>query len=63
MFHACTKHIEIDYHLLREQVAQKLMGIRFIHSEDQVVDGFTKALPEQRLITFRSNLNFTESCD
>jgi len=41
-----TKHIEIDY-ILTEQVAQKLLDIRFIHSEDQVADGFTKALPER----------------
>ena len=34
VFHARTKHIEIDYHFVRERVAQKLLQIKFISSED-----------------------------
>jgi hypothetical protein len=57
VFHARTKHIEIGYHFVREQVAQKLLDVRFIASAYQVADGFTKALSIQRLISFRNNLN------
>jgi hypothetical protein len=57
VFHARTKHIEIDFHFVRERVAQKLLDIRFINSGDQVVDGFTKALPRVNLRQFRDNLN------
>jgi histone deacetylase 1/2 len=57
IFHARTKHIEIDFHFVRERVAQKLLDIRFIASGDQVADGFTKALPVTKLIQFRRNLN------
>ena len=57
IFHARTKHIEIDFHFVRERVAQKLLEIRFIHTGDQVADGFTKALPVFKLSQFRVNLN------
>jgi histone deacetylase 1/2 len=57
IFHARMKHIEIDFHFVRERVAQKLLEIRFIHTGDQVADGFTKALPVVKLRQFRDNLN------
>jgi hypothetical protein len=44
IFHARTKHIEVDYHFVRERVTRKLLEIDFVPSRDQVVDGFTKAL-------------------
>ena len=57
VFHARTKHIEIDFHFVRERVANKLLDIRFIHSQDQVADGFTKALPTRSFEDFKYNLN------
>jgi hypothetical protein len=47
IFHARTKHIEVDYHFIRERVARKLLKIDFVSSRDQVADGFTKPLPVQ----------------
>lgn len=57
VFHARTKHIEIDFHFVRERVAQKLLDIRFINSGDQLADGFTKAITAAKLRQFRTNLN------
>lgn len=57
IFHARTKHIEIDYHFVRERVAHKLLDIRFINTQDQVADGFTKPLAVVKLRRFKDNLN------
>ena len=57
VFHGRTKHIEIDFHFVRERVAEKKLDIRFIPSKDQVADGFTKALPTKSFEEFKRNLN------
>jgi hypothetical protein len=45
VFHARMKHIEVDYHFVRECVSQKRLQIKFISSKYQLVDIFTKSLP------------------
>jgi len=57
VFHARTKHIEIDFHFARERVAQKLLDVRIISSADQLADGFTKPIVAAKVDQFRSNLN------
>jgi len=63
VFHARTKHIEIDFHFVRERVAQKLLDIRFISTSDQVADGFTKPITAAKLQGFRYNLNLVNVGD
>jgi hypothetical protein len=63
VFHACTKHIEIDYHFIRERVAQNRLDIRFISTKDQIADGFTKALPVKGFDEFKRNLNLSRALD
>lgn len=60
VFHARTKHIEIDFHFARERVAQKLLQVQFISTHHQVADGFTKALTRDKLHNFRHNLNLVK---
>jgi hypothetical protein len=57
MFHARTKHIEMDYHFVRKRVARKQLVIHFISTNDQLADGFTNALPMVKLKKFQYNLN------
>jgi histone deacetylase 1/2 len=60
VFHARTKHIEVDYHFVRERVANKLLDIRFIPTGDQVADGFTKPLSYRAFEDFKHNLNLSK---
>ena len=57
IFHERAKHIEIDFHFVRERVAKKQLQVRFIPSKDQLADGFTKSLPTQQFEDFKHNLN------
>lgn len=63
VFHARTKHIEIDFHFVRERVANGQLAIRFVSTNDQVADGFTKALPVKKLDEFKRNLNLSTGSD
>uniref|UniRef100_A0A2N9FMC6 Integrase catalytic domain-containing protein n=1 Tax=Fagus sylvatica TaxID=28930 RepID=A0A2N9FMC6_FAGSY len=44
VFHARTKHIEVDYHFIRDRVVRKDLQVRFINSGDQLADILTKGL-------------------
>jgi histone deacetylase 1/2 len=57
VFHARTKHIEVDFHFVKERVTQKLLQIKFISSKDQLADIFTKPLPLPTFEGCRCNLN------
>jgi hypothetical protein len=57
VFHTRIKHIDVDYHFIRERVARKQLNIRFISTHDQVADGLTKTLSSLKLIEFQHNHN------
>jgi hypothetical protein len=56
-FHGRMKHIEIDYHFVRERVDDKQLEVPFIASKDQLADGFAKSLDLKKLKLSRHNLN------
>lgn len=57
MFHGRTKHIELDVHFIKEQVATKNLSVLFVTSEFQVVDLLIKALSENRFCILRNKLS------
>jgi hypothetical protein len=57
LYHARTKHIEIDYHFVRDMVAKKLLDVCFISGKDQLADVLTKPLAAIQFVMLRSNLN------
>ena len=56
MFHARTKHIEVDYHFVHEKVLRRDVMLKFISTHDQLADLFTKSLPSPRFNWLTSKL-------
>ncbi|GJY95638.1 retrovirus-related pol polyprotein from transposon TNT 1-94 [Tanacetum coccineum] len=46
--HSCTKHINVRYHFIKEQVKKGIVELFFVGTEYQLADLFTKALSEDR---------------
>ena len=49
IFHERTKHIEVDYHFIREKIALGCMTTSFVNSSDQLAVIFTKSLRGPRI--------------
>ena len=60
VYHARTKHIEVDYHFIREKVINKDIAIQYIPTLDQIADIFTKGLTSSRFQFLRNKLMVCE---
>ena len=56
IFHARTKHIEVDYDYIEEKVLGKVMKVNFISTLDQLENIFTKALSSPRFLDLANKL-------
>ncbi|KAK9217771.1 hypothetical protein WN943_006399 [Citrus x changshan-huyou] len=54
--HSRTKHIEIRHHFLRDHVQKGDVVIKFVSTENQLADIFTKPLSEEHFIKIRHEL-------
>ncbi|XP_019150243.1 PREDICTED: uncharacterized protein LOC109147061 [Ipomoea nil] len=61
VFHARTKHVEIDYHFVRDKVSTGEFLVNFVSTKDQLADIFTKPLASARFSSLRENLNVVSS--
>jgi histone deacetylase 1/2 len=57
IFHTRIKHVEIDYHFVRDRVVKNEIQIRFISFKDQLVDVLTKPLLHFAFASLRSKLH------
>jgi hypothetical protein len=60
VFHARTKHIEVHYHFIREEVLAGEIDFIYVSTKDQVVDILTKVLGVEKHRRFRSMLGVME---
>lgn len=60
VFHARTKHIEIDIHFVRDRVLAKLLDVRFVDSSHQTADMLTKPLSIPHFTGFLNKLLLRE---
>ncbi|MCO5589168.1 hypothetical protein L7F22_043134 [Adiantum nelumboides] len=56
VFHACTKHIEVHYHYVRERLSVGEINLAYVPTQDNFADLFTNALSREKLETFRKAL-------
>ena len=51
-----SKHIDIKYHHIRDLVREKKIDLKYIKSQDNLADGFTKYLNNTLMTKFRNNI-------
>ena len=56
VFHSKTKHIEVDYHFVKEKVIRRDLGVKFTSGKDNYVDILTKPLPRPPFLFFCGKL-------
>ncbi|XP_019168374.1 PREDICTED: uncharacterized protein LOC109164073 [Ipomoea nil] len=56
VFHARTKHVEVDYHFVRDRVSTGQLKVNFVSTHDQLADIFTKPLATKRYCDLRFKL-------
>ncbi|KAM0960323.1 hypothetical protein ACFX2I_025293 [Malus domestica] len=61
VMHQRTKHIEIDVHFVRERVANQLLQVQFVSSNEQFADVLTKGLSTPLFQTHCYNLRLVRS--
>lgn len=54
ILHARTKHVEVDFHYVRELVGKKKLDVKYLCSDDLVADNMTKAM--SRFYVLRNKL-------
>ena len=60
ILHSRAKHIEIKHHFIRDYVQKGVIDLKFIETENQWVDIFTKPLAVERFDFIKKNLNMME---
>ena len=55
-----TKHIDVSYHYVREQVDNKNISVKYCRTEDMLADVMTKGLSKVQFERFRDMLGLVK---
>ena len=58
--HGRTKHIDIKYHFIRDQVSKGTITLKYCATEDMTADVFTKALSRERFCKLREMIGIKQ---
>ena len=61
VFHARSKHIEIQHHFVRENLQSKEIDLMYCNTDENAVDMFTKQIDKAKFEMFRSILRVVEN--
>lgn len=60
-YHKRTKHIDVRYHFIREKYEEGLFLLKYVPTDEQLADIFTKSLLKGRFQLLRSMLNIIKN--
>ncbi|XP_057977789.1 uncharacterized protein LOC131164539 isoform X2 [Malania oleifera] len=61
VFHSKTKHMDIDYHFVRDRVAANSLKISFCSTNDQLANILTKQLVSDKFLHFATSLKVVDT--
>ncbi len=59
-YHSKTKHIDIKYHFVRQQLSNKTIALQYCSTNDMIADVFTKSLSFDKFVRMRESLGLFE---
>ncbi|RWS05910.1 gag-pol polyprotein-like protein, partial [Dinothrombium tinctorium] len=62
-FHKRTKHIDVQYHFVREKYEQRIIDVKFVDTNDQLADILTKPLASAVFLRLRSMIGLHSKSD
>ena len=60
VYHGRTKHIEVRYHFIQNCVEEDKVKLKYVQTEDQLADLFTKPLKISNLVEFQKKIGLVK---
>ena len=60
-YHACTKHIDIRVHFIRQTISNKQITMVYCPTDEMIADILTKALPKYKTALHLQNLGLVRA--